>query len=189
MTTEDTKSREYIRPMPSNWWLKRKSYFMFMVRELTCLFVGGYALFLLILASRLGAAEDFSVLLKNPLWIVFQLSLSILKVKHFRQRVYPPFLPRRCKYQRSWFLKKTITYTIPKERNRRSTSEPKTIALSKIMCAWCQIQSKRHCDGCESCVSHHGSRESQEEKDYPRSPLSKFPMFHTFPITFRRSLC
>ena len=72
MTTEDTKSREYIRPMPSNWWLKRKSYFMFMVRELTCLFVGGYALFLLILASRLGAAEDFSVLLKNPLWIVFQ---------------------------------------------------------------------------------------------------------------------
>ena len=58
--------------MPSNWWLKRKSYFMFMVRELTCLFVGGYALFLLILASRLGAAEDFSVLLKNPLWIVFQ---------------------------------------------------------------------------------------------------------------------
>ena len=72
MTTADTKSKEYIRPMPSNWWLKRKSYFMFMVRELTCLFVGGYALFLLILASRLGAAEDFSALLKNPLWIVFQ---------------------------------------------------------------------------------------------------------------------
>ena len=72
MTTEDTKSREYIRPMPSNWWLKRKSYFMFMVRELTCLFVGGYALFLLILASRIGDADGFSALLQHRLVIVLQ---------------------------------------------------------------------------------------------------------------------
>ena len=73
MTTEDTKSREYIRPMPSNWWLKRKSYFMFMVRELTCLFVGGYALFLLILASRIGDADGFSALLQHRLVIVLQI--------------------------------------------------------------------------------------------------------------------
>lgn len=58
--------------MPSNWWLKRRSYFLFMVRELTCLFVGGYALLLLILASRLGDADSFSSLLKNPLVIVLQ---------------------------------------------------------------------------------------------------------------------
>ena len=72
MTTENTKTKEYIRPMPSTWWLKRKSYFMFMVRELTCLFVGGYALFLLILVSQLNDADGFAALLKNPLVIVLQ---------------------------------------------------------------------------------------------------------------------
>ena len=69
MTTEGTKSKEYIRPMPSNWWLKRRSYFLFMVRELTCVFVGGYALFLVILASRLGDQEAFGTLLENP-WVI-----------------------------------------------------------------------------------------------------------------------
>jgi fumarate reductase subunit C len=69
MTTEGTKSKEYIRPMPSNWWLKRRSYFLFMVRELTCVFVGGYALFLVILASRLGDQEAFGALLENP-WVI-----------------------------------------------------------------------------------------------------------------------
>ena len=72
MRTEDTKSKEYIRPMPSDWWLKRRPYFLFMVRELTCVFVGGYALFLLILASRLGNEEAFGSLLKNPWVIVLQ---------------------------------------------------------------------------------------------------------------------
>jgi fumarate reductase subunit C len=69
MTTEGTKSKEYIRPMPSNWWLKRRSYFLFMVRELTCVFVGGYALFLVILASRLGDQQAFGELLGNP-WVI-----------------------------------------------------------------------------------------------------------------------
>ena len=73
MTTEGTKSKEYIRPMPSNWWLKRKSYFLFMVRELTCLFVGGYALFLLILVARIGDADGFSALLTHPMAITLQM--------------------------------------------------------------------------------------------------------------------
>lgn len=50
-----TASKEYIRPMPATWWLRRKTYFLFMVRELTCVFVGGYAVFLLVLVAR---AED-----------------------------------------------------------------------------------------------------------------------------------
>ena len=58
--------------MPSNWWLKRRSYFRFMIRELTCVFVGGYALFLLILASRIGNEEAFGALLTNPWAIVLQ---------------------------------------------------------------------------------------------------------------------
>ena len=81
MTTEDTKSKEYVRPMPSNWWLKRKSYFLFMVRELTCLFVGGYALFLLVLASRIGDTDGFSVL-THPLAISLQVIALPMVVYH-----------------------------------------------------------------------------------------------------------
>jgi fumarate reductase subunit C len=81
MTTEGTKSKEYIRPMPSNWWLKRKSYFLFMIRELTCLFVGGYALFLLVLASRIDDPGGFS-LLTHPLVIALQVIALPMVVYH-----------------------------------------------------------------------------------------------------------
>ena len=69
----DQKSREYIRPMPADWWLKKKTFVLFMVRELTCIFVGGYALFLLILVANAKDAEAFSSLLTHPLSIALQL--------------------------------------------------------------------------------------------------------------------
>jgi fumarate reductase subunit C len=43
------KGKEYIRPRGANWWLEKKSYTLFMLRELTALFVAGYAAFLLVL--------------------------------------------------------------------------------------------------------------------------------------------
>ena len=51
-------SKEYIRPMPATWWLTRKTYFLFMVRELTCVFVGGYLVFLLVWLYHLGAGKQ-----------------------------------------------------------------------------------------------------------------------------------
>ena len=53
--------------MPTGWWLKKKTYSLFMVRELTCIFVGGYALLLLILASQLGDEKGFGDILTSPL--------------------------------------------------------------------------------------------------------------------------
>ena len=44
-----------------------------MVRELTCVFVGGYALFLLVLATRLHDSEGFAALLKQPVLIALQI--------------------------------------------------------------------------------------------------------------------
>jgi fumarate reductase subunit C len=82
MTDGVTKTKEYIRPMPTNWWLKRKSYFMFMVRELTCLFVCGYAIFLLMLASRLGDLDAFTALLKDPIVIALQVIALPMVVYH-----------------------------------------------------------------------------------------------------------
>src|SRR5262249_55309397 len=49
---EEMKGKEYVRPMPSNWWLKKRNYTLFMVRELTAVFVAGYAIFLLVLIYR-----------------------------------------------------------------------------------------------------------------------------------------
>ncbi len=71
--TSRTKSKEYIRPMPAAWWLTRKTYFRFMVRELTCVFVGGYALFLLILAMQRDDPQAFVALLDSPLLIALQI--------------------------------------------------------------------------------------------------------------------
>lgn len=67
------KSKEYIRPMPANWWMKRKTYRLFMVRELTCVFVGGYALYLLVLVARAGNADAFATMVSHPLFIVLHI--------------------------------------------------------------------------------------------------------------------
>ena len=39
--------KDYVRPYPSTWWLKSRPYFLFMVRELSSLFVFLFALYLL----------------------------------------------------------------------------------------------------------------------------------------------
>ena len=59
------KSKEYIRPMPRNWWMKKKAYSLFMLRELTCIFVGGYALFLLILVACANDQAVFSAMVNS----------------------------------------------------------------------------------------------------------------------------
>ena len=66
------ESREYTPKMPGNWWWKRKTYFLFMVRELTCVFVGGYALFLLLLVAHLDDPEAFAAILDSPILVILQ---------------------------------------------------------------------------------------------------------------------
>ena len=83
MKTEQTnRSSDLVLPMPLNWWLKKKSYFLFMVRELTCVFVGGYALFLLVLAVKLRKISAFSDVLYSPLLITFQLIALPMAIYH-----------------------------------------------------------------------------------------------------------
>ena len=60
----------YHRSVSNTWWLKRKPYFLFMIRELTSVFVAGYCIFLLVLISRLGqgagAYSNLMGVLKSP---------------------------------------------------------------------------------------------------------------------------
>ncbi len=71
--TTGTKTKEYIRPMPANWWMTKKTFVLFIVRELTCVFVGGYALFLLVLVARRDEPQAFVDWLNFPLLIALQI--------------------------------------------------------------------------------------------------------------------
>jgi len=65
------KGKEYVRPRPADWWLAKRSYTLFMLRELTALFVAGYAAFLLVLIYQATLGPDhfgqFVEGLKSPL--------------------------------------------------------------------------------------------------------------------------
>ena len=60
----------YHRPVPNTWWLKRKPYVLFMIRELTSIFVAGYCIFLLVFVYNLTQGADvygnFIDVLKSP---------------------------------------------------------------------------------------------------------------------------
>ena len=73
MPNDKPKSKEYIRTVPANWWLQKTSYFLFIIRETTCVFVGGYAIFLLVLAMRRDDPQWFSDWLHSPLLIGLQI--------------------------------------------------------------------------------------------------------------------
>ncbi len=80
--TTGTKSNEYIRPMPANWWMVKKTYVLFIVRELTCVFVGGYALFLLVLVARRDEPQAFVAWLNSPFLIVLQIIALPMHLYH-----------------------------------------------------------------------------------------------------------
>ena len=67
----------YLRPVPNTWWLKRRPYILFMIRELTGVFVAGYCIFLMILVYKLtqgtNAYENFMDALKSPISVALHL--------------------------------------------------------------------------------------------------------------------
>jgi fumarate reductase subunit C len=66
-------SKEYVRPMPATWWLHNIHLTLFMIRELTSLFVAGYAVFLIVLLFKVNDAAAFRDTLFCPGALIFQL--------------------------------------------------------------------------------------------------------------------
>ncbi len=70
------RSRPYVRPM-NGWWLKNPRYVRYMIREATSVFVGLYALILLVGLACLGRSEEAYAAwlgaLEHPLTVVFHL--------------------------------------------------------------------------------------------------------------------
>ena len=76
----------YHRPVPNTWWLKRKPYFLFMIREMTSVFVAGYCIFLLVLIYKLGqgpeAYGNLIAALKSPSSIALHLISLVFVLYH-----------------------------------------------------------------------------------------------------------
>lgn len=74
-----TRSKPLIRPMPFSWWLRNRYLALFMVRELTCLFVGGYAAYLLCIwyHARLGQ-ETFDLYFRETILCKWGIALQVV---------------------------------------------------------------------------------------------------------------
>jgi fumarate reductase subunit C len=85
MATE-IKSKELIRPMPIDWWLKNPAYFKYMLRDGASIFIAGYCVFLMVLMSRAsGDAASFRAFyekLASPLSMVLHLIVLAFACYH-----------------------------------------------------------------------------------------------------------
>jgi fumarate reductase subunit C len=58
MTESDLQRPGYHRPISTWWWLEKRSYFVFMMRELSSIFVAWSVVFLLLLLYAVGRGDD-----------------------------------------------------------------------------------------------------------------------------------
>ena len=67
----------YIRPVSNTWWLEKKQYILFVIRELTSIFVAGYCLFLLFFILKISDENEtynlLIIFLKSPLILILHL--------------------------------------------------------------------------------------------------------------------
>lgn len=78
--------KTYRRPMPFAWWLRTRAYTLFVVRELTSVFVGAYALVLLLLLRSLATGPEaygaFLEALRSPGLLLFHAAALAAAVYH-----------------------------------------------------------------------------------------------------------
>jgi fumarate reductase subunit C len=77
----------YLREVPNHtWYFRHPRYIRYMVREITCIFIGAYTLMLLVGLARLAqgeaAYEGFLAALRTPGSVVFHLAALALAVYH-----------------------------------------------------------------------------------------------------------
>ena len=69
------KAALYYPKMPATWWLRKRSYFLFMMRELSCVFIAVFLIVFLIQLYRLSEGAEaygaFIQRLQSPGWIIF----------------------------------------------------------------------------------------------------------------------
>ena len=70
MSTPVTRAPSYHRRMGVFWWVRRRTYFVFVMRELSSIFVAWFVVFLLMFVAAVGGGErtyqDFLDLASHP---------------------------------------------------------------------------------------------------------------------------
>jgi fumarate reductase subunit C len=81
-----TEVRTYRRPVSTWWWLRKRSYFVFVMRELSSLFIAWLVVYLLLLVAAIGrgrtAYDDFLDLAANPAVVVLNVVAFAFVVLH-----------------------------------------------------------------------------------------------------------
>jgi fumarate reductase subunit C len=80
------KSKLYRSEMSSSWWLKKRSYFLFMLREFSSVFIAIFlVVFLIQLYQLTRGPEDYAAFvrkLSSPGWLVFNLIALLFALYH-----------------------------------------------------------------------------------------------------------
>ena len=81
-----TPVRAYRQPVSRYWWAKRRSYLLFMLREISCVFVAWSVVYLLLLVHAIGAGPDSYVRFldwsANPLVVSLNVVALIFLLLH-----------------------------------------------------------------------------------------------------------
>jgi succinate dehydrogenase subunit C len=83
---EEMNRKPFVRPVTSEWIFRHPRYVRYMVREFSCLFIGGWTLLMVWGLKQLAAGPDawaaFLELLKSPASIAFHLVAFAFAVYH-----------------------------------------------------------------------------------------------------------
>lgn len=84
--TRPEPSKLYHRKMPATWWLTKQSYFLFMLRELSSVFIAIFLIVYLCQIYQLTRGPDayiaFVRKLSSPGWILFHLVALLFALYH-----------------------------------------------------------------------------------------------------------
>ena len=86
MMNRPDKAKLYHPAVPALWWLRKRNYMLFMLREFTSVFIAAYLVVLMIALFRMGQggqpAAEFAEAMQSPGWIVFHVVALIFAVYH-----------------------------------------------------------------------------------------------------------
>ena len=78
--------RAYRRTLPTFWWVRKRSYLVFVLRELSSIFVAWFVLFLVLLAAAVGRGEaayqDFLDFAAHPVVVAVNVVAFAFLVLH-----------------------------------------------------------------------------------------------------------
>ena len=84
--TRPDKSKLYHPEMPATWWLKKSSYLLFMLRELSSVFIAIFLVVFLVQVYQLTRGPEayvaFAQKLSSPGWVIFHVLALLFSLFH-----------------------------------------------------------------------------------------------------------